>query len=94
MIAATGGAVAVAGAYFARLLGLAFTAVVRAKTPAEMPAAEQHPVPEWIVTGAGTGAASAAGGRREAQTEQRQRSAHEERLLDRRHQVLTSALAG
>lgn len=63
MIAATGGAVDVAGAYFARLLGLAFTAVVRAKTPAEMPAAEPHPVPEWIVTGAGTGAASAAVGR-------------------------------
>ncbi|MDQ0944743.1 hypothetical protein [Streptomyces sp. V1I1] len=62
MIAATGGAVAVAGAYFGRLLGLAFTAVVPAKTPAEMPAAEQHPVPEWIVTGAGTGATSAAVG--------------------------------
>lgn len=31
---------------------------------------------------------------REAPTEQRQRSAREERLLDRRHQVLTSALAG
>ncbi|WP_254709332.1 hypothetical protein [Streptomyces lunaelactis] len=31
---------------------------------------------------------------REAQTEQRQRSAREERLLDRRHQVLTAALAG
>lgn len=30
----------------------------------------------------------------EAPTEQRQRSAREERLLDRRHQVLTSALAG
>jgi hypothetical protein len=58
VIAATGGAVAVAGAYFARLLGLAFTAVVPAKTPAEMPAAEPHPVPEWIVTGAGTGATS------------------------------------
>ncbi|MDQ0941807.1 hypothetical protein QFZ67_003512 [Streptomyces sp. V1I1] len=31
---------------------------------------------------------------RETPVEERQRSAREERLLDRRHQVLTSALAG
>ncbi|MFD0023267.1 pyridoxal-phosphate dependent enzyme [Streptomyces sp. NPDC058382] len=123
--AATSGAVAVAGARFARLLGLEFTAVVPAKTPADVlarieaeggrwqkgvqpPAAAQaearalaertgghfldhftdaeravagcgeptvadeifvqlggepHPVPAWIVTGAGTGATSAAIGR-------------------------------
>ncbi|MFE1978062.1 PLP-dependent cysteine synthase family protein [Streptomyces hygroscopicus] len=125
VIAATGGAVAVAGARFARLLGLDFTAVVPAKTPAEVlagiereggrwrpgerpPAAvqeearelaarlgghfldhfadaeravagcgeptiadeifaqlggEPYPVPEWIVTGIGTGATSATVGR-------------------------------
>ncbi|GAA2355618.1 PLP-dependent cysteine synthase family protein [Streptomyces violaceusniger] len=125
VIAATSGAVAVAGAHFARLLGLVFTAVVPAKTSADVlarlereggrwqvgeqpPAAvqeearalaerlgghfldhfsdaeravagcgeptiadeifdqmsgEPHPIPEWIVTGAGTGATSAAIGR-------------------------------
>ncbi|MFC9123198.1 PLP-dependent cysteine synthase family protein [Streptomyces sp. NPDC057067] len=125
VIAATSGAVAVAGAHFARLLDLAFTAVVPAGTPAgvlarigaeggrwqvgEQPpaavqqearalaerlgghfldhfadagramavcgeptvadeifaqlAGERHPVPEWIVTGAGTGATSASVGR-------------------------------
>ncbi|MEU3227314.1 pyridoxal-phosphate dependent enzyme [Streptomyces sp. NPDC006976] len=125
VVAATSGAVAVAGARFARLLGLAFTAVVPAGTPVralagieeeggrwqrgELPPAalqdearavagrlgahfldhftdagravaacgeptiadevfeqlsrEPHPVPEWIVTGAGTGATSAAVGR-------------------------------
>ncbi|WP_445520827.1 PLP-dependent cysteine synthase family protein [Streptomyces sp. NEAU-174] len=125
VIAATSGAVAVAGAHFARLLGLVFTAVVPAKTSADVlariegeggrwqvgeqpPAAvqeearalaeqlgghfldhfsdadravagcgeptiadeifeqmsgESHPIPEWIVTGAGTGATSAAIGR-------------------------------
>ncbi|MFJ2745086.1 PLP-dependent cysteine synthase family protein [Streptomyces sp. NPDC087440] len=125
VVAATSGAVAVAGAHFARLLGLDFTAVVPAGTPADVlarvegegggwqvaeqpPAAvqeearavaeqlgghfldhftdaeratagwgeptvadeifgqlrrEQHPIPEWIVTGAGTGATSAAVGR-------------------------------
>ncbi|AGP51940.1 cysteine synthase [Streptomyces rapamycinicus NRRL 5491] len=125
VIAATSGAVAVAGAHFARLLGLVFTAVVPAKTPADVlariegeggrwqvgeqpPAAvqeearalaerlgghfldhfgdgeravagcgeptiadeifdqmsgEPHPIPEWIVSGAGTGATSAAIGR-------------------------------
>lgn len=122
---ATGGAVAVAGARFAELLGLPFTAVVPAKTPADVlarieeegglwqvgelpPAAVQeetralaersggyfldhfagagqrvagcggptvadeifdqsrtgpYPVPEWIVTGIGTGATSASVGR-------------------------------
>ncbi|MFB6715351.1 MULTISPECIES: PLP-dependent cysteine synthase family protein [unclassified Streptomyces] len=125
VIAATGGAVAVAGAHFARLLGLMFTAVVPAKTSVDVlariegeggrwqvgeqpPAAvqeearalaerlgghfldhftdagravagwgeptiadeifvqlsgEPHPIPKWIVTGAGTGATSAAVGR-------------------------------
>ncbi|QTZ94670.1 PLP-dependent cysteine synthase family protein [Streptomyces auratus] len=125
VIAATSGAVAVAGAHFAGLLGLVFTAVVPAKTSADVlariegeggrwqvgeqpPAAvqeearalaeqlgghfldhfsdaeravagcgaptiadeifdqmsgEPHPIPEWIVTGAGTGATSAAIGR-------------------------------
>ncbi|MGI5347060.1 pyridoxal-phosphate dependent enzyme [Streptomyces sp. CA-250714] len=125
VFAATGGAVAVAGARFAKLLGLPFTAVVPAKTPATLlariadeggqwqmaqqpPAAvqeetravaarsggyfldhfsdaeramagwdgptivdeifaqlksEPRPVPEWIVTGAGTGATSATIGR-------------------------------
>lgn len=125
VIAATSGAVAVAGARFARLLGLVFTAVVPAMTSADVlariegeggrwqvgeqpPAAvqeearalaeqlgghfldhfsdaeravagcgeptiadeifdqmsgESHPIPEWIVTGAGTGATSAAIGR-------------------------------
>ncbi|NBE55307.1 PLP-dependent cysteine synthase family protein [Streptomyces boluensis] len=125
VIAATSGAVAVAGAHFASLLGLDFTAVVPARTAAEVlariegeggrwqvgeqpPAAvqeearalaerlgghfldhftdveramavsgeptiadeifvqlngEPHPVPEWIVAGAGTGATSAAVGR-------------------------------
>ncbi|MFI8851873.1 pyridoxal-phosphate dependent enzyme [Streptomyces sp. NPDC053499] len=125
VFAATGGAVAAAGARFAELLGLPFTAVVPAKTPARLlerieaaggqwqvgerpPAAvqqearelaescgghlldhfadaeravagwgeatiadeifhqlrgEPHPVPEWIVTGAGTGATSATIGR-------------------------------
>ncbi|MFE2447705.1 PLP-dependent cysteine synthase family protein [Streptomyces sp. NPDC059426] len=126
VIAATSGAVAVAGAHFARLLGLGFTAVVPATTSVDVlariegeggrwqvgerpPAAvqeeartlaeqfgghfldhfsdaeravagcgeptiadeifdqmsgEPHPIPEWIVTGAGTGATSAAIGRR------------------------------
>ncbi|MFE7358003.1 PLP-dependent cysteine synthase family protein [Streptomyces sp. NPDC057543] len=125
VIAATSGAVAVAGAHFARLLGLVFTAVVPAKTSMDVlariereggrwqvgeqpPAAvqgearalaeqlgghfldhftdaeravagwgeptiadeifvqlsrEPHPIPKWIVTGAGTGATSAAVGR-------------------------------
>ncbi|MFF1923021.1 pyridoxal-phosphate dependent enzyme [Streptomyces sp. NPDC058221] len=125
VVAATSGAVAVAGARFSRLLGLEFTAVVPARTPADVlarieaeggrwqrgeqpPAAAQaeararaertgghfldhftdaepavagcgeptvadeifdqlggepHPVPEWIVTGAGTGATSAVIGR-------------------------------
>ncbi|MFF3176022.1 PLP-dependent cysteine synthase family protein [Streptomyces sp. NPDC057900] len=125
VIAATSGAVAVAGARFARLLGLEFTTVVPAKTAPEVLAAiaaeggrwqrgeqppaaaqtearalaerlgghfldhftdaeravagcggptvadeifdrlggEPHPVPEWIVTGAGTGATSAVIGR-------------------------------
>ncbi|WP_283139859.1 pyridoxal-phosphate dependent enzyme [Rhizohabitans arisaemae] len=125
VFAATGGAVAVAGALFAKLLDVPFTAVVPAKTPAEVldriereggqwqvaeqpPAAiqeetralaaryggyfldhftdaeravagwdgptiadeifgqlegEPNPVPEWITTGAGTGATSAAIGR-------------------------------
>lgn len=125
VIAATSGAVAIAGAHFASLLGLDFTAVVPAKTPGENlariereggrwqvgerpPAAvqeearglaerpgghfldhftdaeramavcgeptiadeifvqlsgEPHPIPEWIVAGAGTGATSAAVGR-------------------------------
>ncbi|ADI05616.1 hypothetical protein SBI_02495 [Streptomyces bingchenggensis BCW-1] len=35
VVAATGGAVAVAGAHFARLLDLSFRAVVPAKTPAD-----------------------------------------------------------
>lgn len=47
MIAATGGAVAVAGAYFAGLLGLAFTAVVPAKTPAEMPPGIEREGGRW-----------------------------------------------
>ncbi|MEU1786556.1 pyridoxal-phosphate dependent enzyme [Streptomyces sparsogenes] len=125
VVAATGGAVAVAGARFARLLGLSFVAVVPAGTPADTlarvereggrwrpaegpPAGvqqearalaerlgghfldhftdaeralagcgeptvadeifeqlreEPHPVPAWIVTGAGTGATSASIGR-------------------------------
>ncbi|WNE96570.1 pyridoxal-phosphate dependent enzyme [Streptomyces luomodiensis] len=125
VIAATGGAVAVAGARLANLLGLDFTAVVPAKTPSEVlariereggrwqpgerpPAAvqeearelaarlgghfldhfgdaeravagcgeptiadeifgqlsdEPYPIPEWIVTGIGTGATSATVGR-------------------------------
>ncbi|MEU1666125.1 pyridoxal-phosphate dependent enzyme [Streptomyces sparsogenes] len=125
VVAATGGAVAVAGARFARLLGLSFVAVVPARTPADTlarvereggrwqpaegpPAGvqqearalaerlgghfldhftdaeralagcgeptvadeifeqlreEPHPVPAWIVTGAGTGATSASIGR-------------------------------
>ncbi|MCX4851402.1 PLP-dependent cysteine synthase family protein [Streptomyces sp. NBC_00893] len=125
VVAATSGAVAVAGAHFARLLGLVFTAVVPAKTSADVlarieeaggrwqvgeqpPAAvqeearalaerlgghfldhftdaeralaacgeptiadeifiqlskEPHPIPTWIVTGAGTGATSATIGR-------------------------------
>ncbi|MFI6950941.1 PLP-dependent cysteine synthase family protein [Streptomyces sp. NPDC050422] len=125
VIAATSGPVAIAGAHFASLLSLDFTAVVPARTPPEVlarisgeggrwqiaeqpPAAaqeearalaeqfgghfldhftdaeramavcgeptvadeifvqlsrEQHPIPQWIVTGAGTGATSAAVGR-------------------------------